>query len=99
MLAQKPPSEGQTPLFKAAWFGRDDVVGLLIKSGALVSAANVDGETPLFKAAEQGHAAVVKRLLAAGADSLGANKVNVIVIFCSCKSLSDNMHTSYGMIP
>jgi ankyrin repeat protein len=67
--AQDAPSgDGSTPLHWAAY--RDDFakVDQLLKSGAIVNAANDIGATPLWAASLNGSVPVVKRLLDAGAN-------------------------------
>ena len=44
--ASWPPPRGRTPLHWAAWEGRDEVVALLLRSGASVEAKDKDGRRP-----------------------------------------------------
>ena len=60
--------DGWTPLHLAAWFGRSEVVRVLLDSKADVDATYDNGWTPLHLAARQGHSEVVRVLLDAGAD-------------------------------
>lgn len=63
---------GWTPLHEAAFYGRVDMVRLLLDAGApagaRATATELFGSTPLHAAAHKGHAAVVHLLLAHGAD-------------------------------
>jgi cytohesin len=69
--------DGRTPLHIAAAAGRNDMVKLLLASGADRKArAGMDRTTPLYEAAVRGHAEVVRTLLAhvplGGRDDEGA---------------------------
>jgi ankyrin repeat protein len=66
--------EGDTPLFYAAMFGRQDVARLLLAHGAKVNTRNTRGETPLHVAAAHGQPEMTKLLLQAGADSTLTNQ-------------------------
>ncbi len=58
-----------TPLYKASWEGRSDIVRFLISKGANVNFRTADfGETPLGQAAQRGFDDVVEALLKGGAD-------------------------------
>jgi ankyrin repeat protein len=57
-----------TPLIKAAAYGRIEVVKLLLEKGADVNKHNEGGETPLHYAARHGHVKVMEILLDHGAD-------------------------------
>ena len=57
-----------TPLIKAAVYGRTEIVKLLLEKGADVNKHNEGGETPLHYAAQHGHVRVVEILLEHGAD-------------------------------
>jgi len=59
---------GDTPLHVAAYWGRPDVVDLLVSHGADVTRVNHWGQTALHLAVASGHADVAGRLLGAGAD-------------------------------
>ena len=58
---------GNTPLHYAACGGYEDVVRVLIESGANVEEHNENGHTPLMEAASAGHVGVARILLEAGA--------------------------------
>lgn len=58
---------GHTALHHAAVGGYEDVVQLLIASGANVEEQNENGHTPLMESASAGHVGVAKILLQAGA--------------------------------
>ncbi len=51
---------GQTALHKAAFYGHDRVIELLIASGATVDARDSERAVALHKAAARGHVAAVK---------------------------------------
>lgn len=57
-----------TPLMKAAWRGKRDIVKYLLAKGAKVNAVNPDGQNALMQAVMQGFDDVVDVLVAAGAD-------------------------------
>jgi hypothetical protein len=57
-----------TPLMGAAEHGHQEIVSILLTSGANVNKVNSEGKTALSLAAEKGHLEIVKLLLAAGAD-------------------------------
>src|SRR5215218_8664390 len=59
---------GNTPLWEAAFHGREDLVAILLTAGADPGVYADEGSGPLYWAASNGHRAVVERLLAAGAD-------------------------------
>lgn len=60
-------SAGNTPLHYAACGGYEDVVRVLIESGANVEEHNENGHTPLMEASSAGHVTVARILLEAGA--------------------------------
>ncbi len=59
---------GNTPLWYAAYHGREDTVSVLLAAGANVGVYAYDGSGPLHWAASHGHLAVVVILLKHGAD-------------------------------
>lgn len=66
---------GETPLARAATYGRLGAVQLLIAHGADLDAPDRDGRTALMRAAVYGHVDVVLALLDAGAD-VGVQQVH-----------------------
>jgi len=62
-------TSGETPLHKAAGGGYENIVELLIASGADANAKNAYGETPLHEAAVGGHKSIAELLIANGADA------------------------------
>jgi ankyrin repeat protein len=72
-------SDGSTPLHCACWKGNDDVVKLLLESGADVNAENNNehwGTTPLHAAAHANQKKVAEMLIARGADLCAKNLNN-----------------------
>ncbi len=59
---------GLTALLNASYWGREDVVGILLENGADVHHKDNCGETALMRASYCGHKGVVKLLLENGAD-------------------------------
>ena len=63
-------SSGNTPLHLACEVGSEDVVQVLIDSGAGVSEANNEGMVPTHIAAQNGSVSIVKRLWEKCADTV-----------------------------
>lgn len=61
---------GATPLMRAAYVGRNDLVQILIDAGANINARDNTGSTPLMIAAMQNNVETFKLLIDAGADLL-----------------------------
>lgn len=61
-------NDGDRPLMIAAKKGNEELVQMLIKSGANVNLSDNEGWTPLIAAAHKGHKEVCKILLDAGAN-------------------------------
>ena len=53
---------GWTPLHHAAWYGHDEIVKLLLNSGANKDIMSLDNVTPLIIANEKGHKQIVNLL-------------------------------------
>mmetsp|Transcript_43862 Transcript_43862/g.83762 ORF Transcript_43862/g.83762 Transcript_43862/m.83762 type:complete len:565 (-) Transcript_43862:356-2050(-) len=56
-------AEGETPLITAAWYGRRDVVELLVAHGAVADKSNQEMKTPLIASCWRNHADIAKFLL------------------------------------
>ena len=65
---ERTNSAGETLLQTCAKTNQPEVIKLLLKKGAKVSAKRRDGHTPLLCASHNGHVEIVKLLLAYGAD-------------------------------
>lgn len=59
---------GNTPLFHAVFWVRDDIVSLLLGKGAHTNVSNIYGSTPLHEAVKTGSELIVGILLENGAD-------------------------------
>jgi ankyrin repeat protein len=57
---------GNTPLYIAASFGREDVVGLLLEKGADPNIVNLEGWSPLHAALVNGYKDIAGRIRARG---------------------------------
>ena len=74
MIQQDPCSvnvsdvDGYTPLHRACYNNRIEVVKYLIENGANLSAQTIDGWQPIHSAAQWGHVNVVRILVSSGAD-------------------------------
>ena len=63
VIVDSRDKRGRTPLFRAAWKGREAVVKLLLtRDDVEVDSRNISGQTPLFWATAFGHHAVVRLL-------------------------------------
>jgi ankyrin repeat protein len=60
-------SSDQTPIFHAAYYGRDDLISELLRHGAKVNLGDAMGKSPLWYAQTEKKEATVKALKAAGA--------------------------------
>ena len=59
----KPDTNGQTPLYMAAWTGREGVVKILLRRNDVnPNKLDKDGKTPLDRATEEGHQGVIALL-------------------------------------
>ena len=64
----KDSYNGQTALYKAAWWGRDSIVSILIQHGADLNIQTNYGRTALYLSAGSGHNEVTTTLIEAGAN-------------------------------
>lgn len=70
-----PVGVGETPLYKAASRGRNDLCELFIEKGANINMEDKLGQTPLMIAAEGGYWEIVQMFLDSGADANSTNKL------------------------
>jgi ankyrin repeat protein len=83
------------PLGLAIEHGRENIVELLIKSGAQIEAVDVDGNTALINAAKSSNrTAIVQRLLQMGANVNASNNQGVTPLMIGVKSGSEEMVTT-----
>ena len=59
-------TKGETPLHRAAAFGDEEAIQLLLKAGAVIDAKDMNGESPLSWGSWYGRSAPVLRLLCYG---------------------------------
>ncbi|MGE0871736.1 MAG: ankyrin repeat domain-containing protein [Kofleriaceae bacterium] len=76
-LEARDGCERMTPLGYAAWYGRLEIVDLLLEAGAKIDAVSGTGRSPLSYALERSHRDVADRLFAAGASAGLAEYVTV----------------------
>ena len=69
-VGEREPRAQQTALHKAALYGHESLVQLLLSHKADVNSRNINKSTPLHCASQNGHLASVVTLLQAGADPL-----------------------------
>lgn len=67
-------NQGKTPLYVAAYFGRQEIVEELLSAGAQVNLATGKGTTPLAIAVKKGHFEIAKMLRLAGGKILKASE-------------------------
>lgn len=74
----------ETPLMKAAYYGKLKAVGYLLEKGADIAATDFRGNTALLHAAWSGHTKVVEELLKHGAEINERNKLNWNALMQAC---------------
>jgi ankyrin repeat protein len=81
-LADAESADGrrQTALWWAAYYGYDDIVESLIRSGVRVDAVDADNLTPLHIAVERAKSSTAKLLLKNGADPFFSSKYHFSVL-------------------
>lgn len=73
-------SDGVSALMLAAWYGREDIAGMLIAKGADLDAASEAGDTALMFATAQGHTEIVRMLIEKGANVNVMNKAGMTAL-------------------
>ena len=68
-----------TPLHEAAWSGHEEMVKVLLESGANIELADNKGELPLYYALARGHKNVVKLLLNKSRQPANKNVVQLLL--------------------
>ncbi|GIJ85147.1 hypothetical protein Asppvi_004003 [Aspergillus pseudoviridinutans] len=68
VFSSRPMPRGLTPLFYAAWLGREDITRILLKAGADPAIQTESGETVLQRAASGNHINIMRLLLDVGVD-------------------------------
>lgn len=75
---------GVAAIYYASFFGKLELVNLLISKGAYLEPSLPDGETPLYVAAFKGNLEIVKSLVKAGANiEVKVDKVNTPIFIAS----------------
>ena len=72
-------TKGETPLHRAAAFGSDEVVQMLLDAGAVLDARDMNGDTPLTWASWHLRPAAILRKLCHGPHSIRAGAVSMDV--------------------
>ena len=67
-VCQGGHSSGQTPLYTATYYGRDEIVQILLRAGADADAKNVSGYTALCAAVYYDSVEATEILIKGGAD-------------------------------
>ncbi|CAK4086099.1 unnamed protein product [Aphanomyces euteiches] len=75
----------RTPLHEAALHGHPEIVTVLLRHGALVSAHTTRGRTPLMYAARGGHTGVMTQLLTAGAGVDDQSETGITALYEAAK--------------
>lgn len=84
-LQLKPEEAFETPLFRAAEKGWDQLLLVLINAGANVNWRNKAGNSPLWIACMNRHLECITELLNAGADPNLANNKGDVPLMCACQ--------------
>jgi len=91
---------GSAPLHRAAFFGRTDLVILLIENGAKVNIRNsILDSTPLHSAVQEGHVDAVEALLKAGASALAKDEEGKTPIYYATKNPQALTRVQLGLEP
>ena len=78
------PEFHRTPLYRAAGFGRLEVVKYLVTKGANTECATIEDVTPLYIASQQGYIEVVKFLVENGANIEAPQKDSARPLYIAC---------------
>jgi len=81
-----PREYGLTPLMRAAWSGRLDVIELLLARGVRVQQKNLDGNNALWLACVSGRGEVIQRLIDAGIDQNNQNDTGATSLMYAASS-------------
>lgn len=85
-INEGPAKGAPNPLMQAALEGNEDIVRLLLKSGADVGRSLPNGMTGLLFAAREGHTAIVQLLLSKGAKVDTAQKDGVTALMFAAQN-------------
>lgn len=85
-INEGPAKDAPNPLMQAASEGHEDIVRLLLKSGADVGRSLPNGMTALLFAAREGHTAIVRLLLSRGAKVDTAQKDGVTALMFAAQN-------------
>jgi ankyrin repeat protein len=83
--------QGATPLHVASYYGREDIVNLLLRYNADVNRGNAKGTNALHLAAQANHKNIVEILLDAGADIDSRDKFGVTALHWAAQNGCDEI--------
>lgn len=88
-LLEQPREHGLTPLMRAAWLGRLDVIELLLARRVQLQTRNPDGNNALWLGCVSNRPDVVSRLIAAGVDLDNQNETGATSLMYAASSGKD----------